>query len=329
MKKTLLPLLLLALGSIGAQAQVSTTQDSQELEAKYTKDLLPEGSEAPNFILKKAKENAPELSLASYRTHQEGELNRPGCYVLLDFWATWCPDCRKEIPTVKDIYAKYRNKVKLIGVSMDTDKDKFKEFCKQNEMKWSMFSEYKKWKETEISKSYRIQWLPTMYLIDPEGKVVYRTITAQNMVNKLKELDTSGKLTEYIKKPQFPGGSKAWLEALDENITYPDIASKYKGEAKMKITFTVGEDGTLSDIEVKDYKGGPLSGKYYEALSQQQKEDAEIAVQTALSQEVVKAIKKIAGLKWIPAEERGKAIKARHGLNFNFHIPSKAFKKGF
>lgn len=329
MKKILLPLLLLAIGNIGAQAQAPTAQEQQELEAKYTKDLLPVGTMAPDFVIKKAKENNPALSLSDYRTHTEGTLNRPGCYVLLDFWATWCPDCRREIPTVKDIYQKYRTKVKLIGVSMDTDKEKLKEFAKSQEMKWSMYSEFKKWKETHISQDYHIQWLPTMYLIDPEGKVAYCTITAQNMVKKLEELDQAGKLSEYYKKPQFPGGSKAWLEALDDNISYPDIASKYKGEAKMKINFTVGEDGTLSDIEVKAYKGSPLSGKYYEALSQQQKEDAQVAVQTALSQEVIKAIQKMANLKWIPAEERGKSVKARHGLNFTFHIPSKAFKKGF
>lgn len=97
MKRTILSLMLLAVGLLGAQAQ-----GTEDLDAKYTKGLLPVGTTAPDFVIKKAKENQPALSLSDYRTHQEGSLQRPGCYVLLDFWATWCPDCRKEIPTVKE-----------------------------------------------------------------------------------------------------------------------------------------------------------------------------------------------------------------------------------
>ena len=110
MKRTILSLMLLAVGLLGAQAQ-----GTEDLDAKYTKGLLPVGTTAPDFVIKKAKENQPALSLSDYRTHQEGSLQRPGCYVLLDFWATWCPDCRKEIPTVKEIYKNYKNKVKLIA----------------------------------------------------------------------------------------------------------------------------------------------------------------------------------------------------------------------
>ena len=187
MKKTIFSLLLLAVCSLGASAQ-----SADDLDAKYTQGLLKVGTQAPDFVLKKAKADQPALSLSSYSTHQEGTLLRPGCWVVLDFWATWCPDCRKEIPAVKNIYKKYRNMVKLIGVSFDTDKEKLKAFRAENEIKWSMFSEYKKWKETNISKAYNIQWIPTMYLIDPEGKVAYTTVVAANMEKKLAELIAAG-----------------------------------------------------------------------------------------------------------------------------------------
>ena len=48
--------------------------------------------------------------------------------------------------------------------------------------------EPKKWKETQISKDYKISWLPTMYLINPEGKVVYTTVLAERMAKKLDEI---------------------------------------------------------------------------------------------------------------------------------------------
>lgn len=323
MKKTILSLILLTMGLMGVQAQ-----ETEDLDAKYTQGLLAVGSEAPDFVVKKAKEDSPAISLSSYRTHQEGSLNRPGCYVLLDFWATWCPDCRKEIPTVKDIYTKFKNKVKLIGVSFDTDKDKLKDFREKNEIKWSMYCEGKKWKETNISKTYNIQWIPTMYLIDPDGKIAYTTVMAENMMKKLEELDAAGKLKEYITKPEYPGGEKAWRDAMDELVTFPDIAKQYQAEAKLKLSVDVDEQGNVSNLQVKEYKGGSLSGADYEKLSIQQKKDVDVAVKTAISQAVLQALTKLSNTKWIPATERGKAIKSHQTMSFNFRIPSKAFKKG-
>lgn len=189
MKKTILTLVLLAMSIGGVQAQ-----QTDDADAKYTQGLLSVGTEAPDFIIKNAKNEIPAVSLSDYRIHQEGSLLHPGCWVVLDFWATWCPDCRKEIPTVKEIYKEYKDRVKLIGVSFDTNKDQLKEFCTKNELKWTMFSEYKKWKETNISKAYNIQWLPTMYLINPEGKVAFTTVLAEKMQQKLKELADAGKL---------------------------------------------------------------------------------------------------------------------------------------
>lgn len=196
MKKTILTLVLLAMSIGGVQAQ-----QTDDADAKYTQGLLSVGTEAPDFIIKNAKNEIPAVSLSDYRTHQEDSLLRPGCWVVLDFWATWCPDCRKEIPTVKEIYKEYKDRVRLIGVSFDTNKDQLKEFCTKNELKWTMFSEYKKWKETNISKAYNIQWLPTMYLINPEGKVAFTTVLAEKMQQKLKELADAGKLMKRSISP--------------------------------------------------------------------------------------------------------------------------------
>lgn len=322
MKKTIMSLMLLAVGLLGAHAQ-----SNDELDAKYTFGLLSVGTQAPDFVLKKAKDDEPAVNLSSYSTQQEGNVLKPGCYVLLDFWATWCPDCRKEIPTVKEIYQQYKNKVKLIGVSFDTDKAKLKEFREQNGIKWSMYCEGKKWKETNISKSYNIQWIPTMYLIDPEGKVAYTTVVAENMVKKLKELDAANKLTDIFTKPEFPGGTKAWQKAMDEWVEYPDIAKKYNGEAKIKISCKIDKEGKMSNIEVKEYKDYSLSGNAYDKLTPQQKEEAQVAVKTAFSQTLLKAMQKLSDVKWTPGKERGEAVNTTQNLTYTFRIPSLAFKK--
>ena len=317
MKKLFLSLLLLSAAVIGAKTQNATT--TEDFDTKYTQGLLPVGTEAPDFVFRKAKSEDPILSLSYYRTHKEGNIERPGCYVLLDFWATWCPDCRKEIPTLKEIYKKYKQKVKMIGVSFDTDKDKLKDFSVKNEMKWTMYSEFKKWKDTKISGAYNIQWIPTMYLIDPEGKVTYTTVIAENMAKKLAELDQAGKLIEYIKKAEFPGGKDALHKAIRNTLKYPEIALRYKGQARIKVGFIVDEKGNASNVDVKEYKGQPLSGKAYNNLSIEEQKNAEIQVKTVLSQEAIRVVTWMTeNFKWIPAQERGKKIKSKFYIPINF-----------
>ena len=156
----------MAASIIGASAQGNATaQNPQDVDVLYAKNLLAVGTEAPAF---------PAL--------------KKGTWTVLDFWATWCPDCRREIPTVKEMFLKYGTRAKFIGVSMDTDKQKLDNYTQANSVEWEQYSEFKKWKETQISKDYKISWLPTMYLINPEGKVVYTTVLAERMAKKLAEI---------------------------------------------------------------------------------------------------------------------------------------------
>lgn len=55
-------------------------------------------------------------------------------------------------------------------------------------MNWLNVSELKKWKETQISQMYKIKWIPAMYLIDRQGKIILSTVMIEKMADKLKEL---------------------------------------------------------------------------------------------------------------------------------------------
>ena len=162
MKRTVLSMLLMASCALGIHAQGNVSQDPDSL---YTKGLLTVGTEAPAFSALKS-----------------------GKWTVVDFWATWCPDCRREIPTVKELYAKYGKDVAFVGVSFDTQKANLDKYTQENGVEWEQYSELKKWKETQISKDYHIQWLPSMYLIDPQGKVAYVTVLAERMGTKLAEI---------------------------------------------------------------------------------------------------------------------------------------------
>lgn len=170
--------------------------------AQTSLDLLPVGTEAPDFTVTNSKtgEKIFQLSDCKNKTTKDGQ-TVAGVWTVLDFWASWCPDCRRDMPMVKEIFDKYNTKVQLVGVSFDTDEARMKKYLADNNYIWLQYCEFKKWKETKISKDYHISWIPTSYLIDPDGKVCFATVKAEEMMQKLDSLDKEGKLTvNNIKK---------------------------------------------------------------------------------------------------------------------------------
>ena len=152
---------------------------AEDADSLYARDLLKPGTEAPDFVIS-TKDNGQKISLKSLRGH----------YVVLDFWASWCPDCRKDIPKIKELSDRFDIlNVEFVGISFDTNKEVWQNFIKQNKMDWLQFSELKKWKkETKIDQAYHINWIPTMYLIDPDGDVVLGTVEIEKLKTTLEGL---------------------------------------------------------------------------------------------------------------------------------------------
>ena len=89
---------------------------------------------------------------------------------------------------LKELYAKYGERIKFVSVSFDDKKENWKNYVEANGMNWLNVSELKKWKETQISQMYKIKWIPAMYLIDRQGKIILSTVMIEKMADKLKEL---------------------------------------------------------------------------------------------------------------------------------------------
>ena len=95
-----------------------------------------------------------------------------GKVVLIDFWATWCPPCRDEVPNVVAAYTKYHAKgFEIVGISLDQDKDALLAFTKGNGMVWPQYFDGKGW-ANEISHGFGIDMIPAMWLLGKDGKVV-------------------------------------------------------------------------------------------------------------------------------------------------------------
>ena len=107
MKRILLAVVSVFLMSASvAFAQTTNVEPTKDLDAKYATNMLKPGTRAPEFKLKTY--DAKEIKLSQYR----------GSYVVLDFWASWCPDCRRDIPAMKALYEQFRDYgVQFVGIS--------------------------------------------------------------------------------------------------------------------------------------------------------------------------------------------------------------------
>ena len=95
-----------------------------------------------------------------------------GKVVLLDFWASWCPPCEREVPNMKKVYKKYRDKgFEIIGVSLDNDSDDLREFIKETGIDWPQIFTGHGW-ETPIVIHYSVNEIPEPWLIGKDGRLI-------------------------------------------------------------------------------------------------------------------------------------------------------------
>ncbi|HET9529487.1 MAG TPA: TlpA disulfide reductase family protein, partial [Blastocatellia bacterium] len=118
-----------------------------------------------------------------------------GKVVMLDFWATWCGPCIKDLPDLKRLYSAFdRSQFEIIGISLDgkptrTPRDRVVDFIKKNEVTWPNAFDDGGWGNA-VAKLYRVTGIPHQLLLDRDG--IIRLITAG--------ADASGSKLEHIQK---------------------------------------------------------------------------------------------------------------------------------
>lgn len=147
-------------------------------ESDYGKGLLEPGTAAPDIVLV-TDEHPDGLRLSSMR----------GGYVLLEFWASWCPDCQRETQALKDIYATFAPLgLTVVGISFDEDETEWRTYITENDMDWLQHRETVAWSESAVSAAYNIRWIPTLYLVDPQGDVRFATVNVSEMADSLQSI---------------------------------------------------------------------------------------------------------------------------------------------
>ncbi len=147
-----------------ATAQMETPELGHRLNA------LRPPREAPAFSLRDMDDKAHRLM--DYR----------GKVIMLNFWATWCPPCRREMPSLEALYRKFKDQG-LVVLAVNQWEDPDLVFAYMGQL--SVFPTFPVVfdREEKVSEAYGVKGLPTTFLIDRKGQVVYRAVGGRDFAH--------------------------------------------------------------------------------------------------------------------------------------------------
>lgn len=154
------------------------TYYQQALAVREAKSLQATGAPYKDITLKDPLGN--NISLSDYVGKHK--------VVLIDFWASWCGPCIKEMPHVIEAYNQYKDKgFEIVGISMDEDQSRWLGAIDRLNMTWPQMSDLKGWKSA-AAKLYGINSIPFTLLIDKDGKIIDSNLRGTQLLTKLQEL---------------------------------------------------------------------------------------------------------------------------------------------
>lgn len=154
------------------------TYYQKALAVKEAKSMQAAGAPYKDITLKDPLGN--DISLSDY----------VGKYkvVLIDFWASWCGPCIKEMPHVIEAYNQYKDKgFEIVGISLDDNQGRWLGAIDRLKMTWPQMSDLKGW-ESAAAQLYGVNSIPFTLLIDKDGKIIDSNLRGAQLLDKLHEL---------------------------------------------------------------------------------------------------------------------------------------------
>lgn len=145
--------------------------DKREEERGHLSSVVEESlkgktpGEENKKLLEEATKKLSELSFLTLDGKEVKLSDYKGKVVLVNFWASWCPPCKEEMPIFEKVYQKYRDKnFVILAVNMDTSEGALKEFLEKNRYSFPIV-------RIKGEAGLNIPGLPTSYLVDKDGSV--------------------------------------------------------------------------------------------------------------------------------------------------------------
>lgn len=130
----------------------------------------------------------PEIKLPDSNGDSVSLSSLQGKYVLLDFWASWCDECRTAHLIMAEAYQKYKTKgFEIFQVSLDKSRDQWLNAIKKDNLTWINVSDLGYW-NSSVVELYNLQGIPNNYLLDEEGRVIAKNLKGERLINKLNEI---------------------------------------------------------------------------------------------------------------------------------------------
>lgn len=147
-----------------------------ESQRQMAEESLAIGSPAPDIVLPDPEGN--QIALSSLK----------GNVVLIDFWAAWCPPCRRSNQELKKIYEKYQDRgFEIYAVSLDRTLSQWVLGIQEDGITWTQVSDLRFWSSPVVS-LYNVEAIPHSVLIDKDMRIVAKGLTPRQLETKLAQL---------------------------------------------------------------------------------------------------------------------------------------------